>query len=152
LKTTIKVFAVLLYLFLCNHAYAVCNVTATSVNFGAYDVFVTAPDDSTGTITILCDKNTSTVRTSISASPNSGGFNPRKMRPATGTYLLNYNLFTNSARTTIWGDGTAGTSTMISNNVRKGTPVTLNVFGRIPAGQDVGVGSYSEILTVTIAY
>jgi spore coat protein U-like protein len=152
LKTTIKVFAVLLYLFLCNQVYAVCNVTATSVNFGAYDVFVTAPDDSTGTITILCDRNTNPVRTSISASPNSGGFNPRQMRRISGAGLrLNYNLFTNAARTTIWGDGTSGTST-VSSNARRNRPVTLTIYGRIPAGQDVVIGLYNETLVVTIAY
>jgi len=151
LKTAVKIFMLLLFLSLCNRAHAVCNVTATSVNFGTYDVFVATPDDSTGTITIVCDRNTNPVITSISASPNSGGFNPRKMKLTTGTELLNYNLFTNAARTTIWGDGTAGTS-RVSRNLRRNQPVNLTVYGRIPAGQDVRIGSYSETLTVTITY
>jgi spore coat protein U-like protein len=73
------------------------------------------------------------------------------MKLATGTELLNYNLFTNAARTTIWGDGTAGTS-RVSRNLRRNQPVNLTVYGRIPAGQDVRIGSYSETLTVTITY
>jgi len=151
LKTAVKIFMLLIFLSLCNQAHGVCNVTATSVNFGTYDVFVTTPDDSTGTITIVCDRNTSPVRTSIGPSPNSGGFNPRQMRRTPGVVRLNYNLFTNAARTTIWGDGTAGTST-VSSNARRNRPVTLTVYGRIPAEQDVRIGSYSETLTVTITY
>lgn len=129
---------------------ATCNVSATGVNLGSYDVFSISPADSTGTITILCDATTN-VLTAIGQSPNSGGFNPRKMRHSSLADLLNYNLFTNVARTTIWGNGTGGTST-VTQKATKNKPLDLTVYGRIPQGQDISGGLYGETLTVTITW
>jgi len=89
--------------------------------------------------------------TAIGRSSNSGVFNPRQMKLATGTDLMNYNLFNNNARTRIWGDGTGGTFTT-TRTVRRNRPVTLTVYGRITAGQDVSIGTYSDTLVVTITW
>ena len=53
--------------------------------------------------------------------------------------MLNYNLYLNSARTTVWGDGTGGTSVL---TVTLNANVTRNqtVFSRVPARQDVTSG------------
>lgn len=128
---------------------AACFVSATNVSFGSYDVFVAVPLDSTGTVTVSCDSRTD-VTVSIGPSGTSGGFNPRQIGRVSGSDRLNYNLFTTASRTVIWGDGTAGTSTVLISNVRRGRPETRTIYGRIPAGQDVSVGSYSDSLTVTI--
>lgn len=129
---------------------AVCNLTTTGVNFGAYDVFLTTPADSTGTATILCDATTN-VATSIGQSPNSGGFNPRRMKHSSLGDLMIYNLYTDSSRTIIWGDGTGGTSTVTQKAI-KNKPLNLTIYGRIPPGQDVSGGLYGETLTVTITW
>ena len=71
---------------------------------------------------------------------------PRKM--TSGANILNYNLYTNAARTTVRGDGSGGTSTQATN----GTNVTRTVYGRIPALQNAFVGSYSDAIIVTIVY
>jgi spore coat protein U-like protein len=125
--------------------------TVTDVNFGSYDVLSTNNNDSTGSFRIDCSATWTMVTSSISASPNSGGFNPRQMKLATGTDLLSYNLFTNSSRSTIWGDGTQGTST-VTVNVQKNHPWTGTIYGRIPPGQNVGIGSYGEVLVITINF
>jgi spore coat protein U-like protein len=129
-------------------AHSACTVTTTAANFGNYNVFTTTTVNTTGTIRVTCSPRAN-IQIAIGASPNSGGFNPRSMKLTTGTDLLNYNLYTNSARTTIWGDGTSGTSVVIVNNVSN---TTRTVYGRIPALQDVRAGSYSETLTVTVTY
>lgn len=142
----------LLSLILGTAAHAACRVTTTGMNFGAYDVFAAVPRDTTGTVTVACDRNPPTdVTVSIGASPTSGGFNPRQMRRTSGTDRLNYNLFTTASMTTAWGDGSAGTSTVLLGKVNKNRPVTATIYGRIPPGQNVSVGTYTDTLTVTIA-
>jgi len=152
-KTFVRLCALLLFACLAGEARAICNVTATSISFGAYDVFVAAPLDSTGSVTVSCnDASPRDVTVSIGASATSGGFNPRKMKRLSGSDLLDYNVFTASSRSTIWGDGTAGTSTVLLSNVKKNQPRVTTIYGRIPAGQDIQVGSYTDTVTITILY
>jgi spore coat protein U-like protein len=73
------------------------------------------------------------------------------MRHSSKSDLLNYNLFTDAARSAVWGDGTQGTSTL-SSKVQRNKPWVATVYGRIPAGQNVPVGLYSDTLTVTIIW
>lgn len=151
MERNIKVIGFLLLIFLSGNAYAACNVTATGINFGIYDVFKTTPLDSTGSVTVTCDETPPpTIKISISRSNNSGSFIPRQMRHATKADFLNYNLFTNASMTEVWGDGTGGTSTVLLKKVSKNKPEIVIIYGRIPPGQDVSAGSYSDTLTVTI--
>jgi spore coat protein U-like protein len=141
------------------NANAACAVSTTPVNFGFYDVLSSASLDSTGSITVDCSVGPSPpnppvdVLITIDQSANSGSFNPRKMKNATGPDLLNYNLYNDTTMVSIWGDGTGGTSTVILRKVNKNRPpVVTTVYGRIPGGQDVSAGPYSDILTVTITW
>jgi spore coat protein U-like protein len=127
-----------------------CSVSTVGVNFGGYSTLSASNVSSTGTITINCNRKISTVL-SIGASPNSGGFQPRQMKMASGSDLLSYNLYTTSAQTTIWGDGTSGTST-VPLSVYRSTPKDAIIYGLLPASQDVYVGSYSESLVVTVDF
>ena len=130
---------------------AACRVSTTGLAFGAYDVFSYVPRDSTGTVTVECDRNPPTdVTIAIGASGGSGGFNPRQMRRTAGADRMNYNLYTAASMSTVWGDGSAGTSTVFLSKVNKNHPVTTTIYGRIPPRQNVSVGSYSDTLTVTI--
>ena len=131
---------------------ASCIISTTPVNFGSYDVFSASPTDATGLITITCNETPSPYApVSIGPSPNSGGFNPRKMKLTSGTDLLNYNLYTDAARTSIWGDGTSGTVS-VWRKFLKNKPENLTVYGRIPPGQDVSAGTYTDTLTVTLIW
>jgi len=155
-KARVKTAAIVIFSLLAWEAHAACNVSTTSVNFGNYDVFLATPLDSTGTTTVWCDENLkSNMIIDIGPSGNSGGFQPRKMRRSSGSDLLDYNLYTNSSRTTVWGNGTAGTSTVNvgGGRLKKNEPPTsLTIFGRVPPGQNVSVGTYSDTLVVTITW
>jgi len=143
----------LIYLFLWDgETFAACNVSTIPVNFGNYNVFSPVPLDTTGAIIVTCDERPAPrVTTAIGPSPNSGGFDPRMMKQTTGSDLLGYNLYLDSNRTRIWGDGSGNTFT-ISRIVRIGRPWVRNVYGRIPPGQDVSAGFYTDTLTVTITW
>ncbi len=146
------IFIFLLFLHYADRAFAACNVSTTSVNFGNYDVFSAVPLDTTGTITVACDERPlPRVTIAIGPSPNSGGFDPRMMKLTTGSDLLNYNFYINRNRTRIWGDGSGNTFTR-SRRVRRNRPWVRNVYGRIPPGQDVSAGLYADTLTVTITW
>ncbi|MBI5663941.1 MAG: spore coat protein U domain-containing protein [Nitrospirae bacterium] len=131
---------------------AACTVSTTPVTFGSYNVFSTGPLDATGTVTVNCNEAPPpTVTISIGQSTNSGGFDPRAMKLAAGSELLSYNLYTDSNRTYIWGDGSGNTST-VRKKVFKSTPMATTVYGRVPPIQNVSAGSYNEVLTVTIVW
>lgn len=126
-----------------------CTISVTSVAFGNYNVFTTTADDSTGTITYRC--NSSAMNISISLSDGSSStYSPRTLRK--GSEILQYNLYRNAARTTIWGNGTGGTSVYTSANPPNNSNVSVTIYGRIPAQQDVSAGSYSDTVSAVINF
>ena len=68
-----------------------------------------------------------------------------------GTYTMDYNLFTDAAHLTIWGDGTPGTI-LVAGIAPNNTNVIHTVYGRIPGNQNLFAGAYTDTITVTITY
>jgi spore coat protein U-like protein len=130
------------------HAQA-CTISATSVNFGTYNVFNGSDVDSTGTVTYRCNGSAHNITVGLTQGA-SGIFNPRRMQK--GAEVLSYNLFLDASRSTIWGDGTSGTSTYSIANPPNNTNVNLTVYGRVQAGQDVSAGSFSDTVTAVINF
>ncbi len=124
-----------------------CTLSATAVTFGNYNVFKTSATLVNGSVSFKC-----TVSAAITIQLNKGSsssFNPRTMKLTTN--VLDYNLYLNAALTTIWGDGTGGSSTYSNSAPGTGT-VTVTVYGSIPALQNVPSGSYSDTITATITF
>jgi len=130
-------------------AEAACPVSTTSANFGTYDVFSASANASTATITYRCGNADKDILITLSQG-SSPTFTPRMLR--NGTEVLQYNLYRDAAFSTIWGDGTSGTATYTLKNPPNNQDVILTVYGRIPAQQDVAVGSYADGLIVTINF
>jgi len=122
---------------------AKCTVSTTAVSFSTYDVFSTLNDDITGSIIVKCRPS---APYSLSLSPGSGTYASRTM--TSSIYTLNYNLFVDATRLTIWGDGSAGTGTVSGN----AADATHTVYGRIPARQNAHVGSYADTIIVTVTF
>jgi len=127
---------------------ASCTLSATPVAFGPYDVFQVGPTDSTGTITYRCNNNDHGIRIAISTG-TSGTFTNRTLK--NGSENLQYNLFYGGFAQ-VWGDGTGGTTTYFQHNPPNNQNVVVTVYGRTPAGQDVGIGSYADTVVVTLEY
>lgn len=155
MNNTLKTLAVIVFFIVLCKAGAVsalCNISTTPVSFGSYDVFTAVPLDATGTITVDCNETPPpTVTISIGQSTNSGGFDPRAMKLATGSELILYNLYIDSNRSNIWGDGSGNTMT-VQGRVKKNRPFINTVYSRVPPLQDVKAGPYNETLTVTIVW
>ncbi len=131
-----------------------CSIGGVSINFGNYNIFSPSPTDSIGIINLNCE-NVPWVDLKLGVSSTSGTFNPRRMKRSGGSDVLEYNIFTDPARTVIFGDGTGGTQT-IRVHKPPGTPAKepwssqITIYARIPPGQDVPAGDYSDSLTITV--
>jgi spore coat protein U-like protein len=125
------------------------GVSTTPVDFGPYNARTGGgPVDGQGSVSVDCDAGTAF---DVALDPGqSGGFSPRRMARTGGGYQLDYNLYLDAARVQVWGDGTGVTVTQ--SGVGAATPRNYTVYGRIPPLQNVGVGAYSDSVTVTVTY
>ena len=125
--------------------FADCNVSSSGVSFGNYDVFAVNHTDSAGTLTVNC--SVETPYTLKLAPGSSGNFSQRKMFKG-GDYLA-YNIYSDAARTLVWGDGTGGS---VTKSGQAGATEQHTLYGRIPAKQNVFVGNYLDTIIVTIEW
>ncbi len=129
-----------------------CSVSGTTLHFGAAldPVLTPQPVDASSTLTVRCT-NTTPYTVALDAGSNAGGataFGNRSM--TNGSELLGYQLYLNPGRTTVWGDGTGGSSTQAGTG--SGSDQTLTVHGRLPILSGAVPGSYADTVTVTITY
>lgn len=124
-------------------------VSVPPVDFGSYDVFNPSPTTATASITFRCTGSGGTNIMTMTLSAGSGTFANRAL--LSGTESLVYNLFLDATYTQIWGDGSPGTF-VFSIDPNSSGRRNVTVYGRIPAGQDVGVGSYTDTITVTMNF
>jgi spore coat protein U-like protein len=126
-----------------------CSIAVVSpVSFGVYDVFSTVPNDNgVGSLTVDCQGSGNTTFVAALGDGRGHGYAPRVMRD--GEKSLNYNLYTDATRSVVWGDGSGGSQIV---TFTKNKNVTMDVFGRIPAGQDVPVGTYTDNITATVTF
>lgn len=130
-----------------------CTVTATPVSFGSYNPVATGTNDSAGTVRVICTLVAS-LAGSFTVDLSTGTSNSYAARTLRGPGgALTYNLYTNAARSLVWGNGTGGTDRVTySFTAALGVDQSFTVYGRIPAGQNVAPGLYSDTITVTVTY
>lgn len=122
---------------------ATCTLGIQGVSFGNYDFLSSQNLDGVGNVSVTCDVSTSYT---IALSPGTGTYALRLL--SNGSYQLTYNLYTDAAHTTVWGDGSSGSS-IVSGS---GTSAGYSAYGSIPAGQNPYAGSYSDAITVTLTF
>lgn len=134
-------------------AQAVCQINLSTLIFGNYDPLETSPVDSVGNLTYFCSQPVPIVTITIDRSGGGNMLN-RRMGHSGGqdADALLYNIYLDAARTAIWGDGTQGSQIWVAPNPPVRTSIQVPIYGRIPAGQNIGVGSYGDTLTITINY
>lgn len=125
-----------------------CQVTVSPLNFGNYDTFSGGPRDATGKITVNCDAGLPfTVKLDQGETPGRS-FNPRELRAAGTRNNLKFNLYRDSARQEIWGDGTG--NTFVVTGTGTGNPIPLTVYGRIQPRQNVPAEHYFDQINVIV--
>ena len=128
-------------------------MTALPLSFGSYNPVSGTATDAAGEVTVLCTAVLSiNVGYSIRLSTGGGSYAARHMSLLTNT--LDYNLYTNAARSSVWGDGSGGTATVSDSYALALLAVTRQypVYARIPAAQNVAAGAYTDSITVTVEY
>lgn len=134
-----------------------CTASAQAASFGTYDPNASGSDDTVGQVTVSCStlstgKQTVAYQINLSAG---GGGNVATRRMSSGVNKLTYNFYIDNARQRIWGDGT-GSSSVVSDSgsiaLLGGLTRNYPVYARIPAGQNVRAGIYTDTITVTVIY
>jgi spore coat protein U-like protein len=126
---------------------AVCDITASDLAFGNYTAQSGNPLLGTTQLIATCTPNT-TYNVGLNEGTSPGAtVNQRRM--VSGANVLNYQLYTDANRTTIWGN-TAGTDTVAGTGT--GVAVQHVVYGTVPAAQVVPAAEYADTITVRIYY
>jgi len=130
-----------------------CSVSTTGIAFGNYNPVAGISTDSSGSIRVQCILLLDLAGSYTIALSPGGSASYVQRRMSNGGSLLGYNLYIDSARSQIWGDGT-GVSQIVTNNFAALLAVdqTTPIYGRIPAGQNVAAGSYADSIIVTITF
>lgn len=126
---------------------ASCTLTAgNTLAFGNYDPNSGTNLDGQTTVNVSCTNGT-TADLALDVGSNADVSTRRMADITNGTSFLQYELYSDSGRTTVWGSG-ANAVTYTGQGVLSAE--NLTVYGRVPSGQDVQVDSYSDTVTVTL--
>lgn len=132
-----------------------CTISTVGITFGSYDPVVSHAStnlDSNGSVTVSCTNGSATTigmgQGTFPAGASSAAVPLRQM--GSGAHRLRYDLYQDAARTTIWGDiGTPAARAYTSTGV---AATIITIYGRVPSGQDVSVGAYTDTVTATISF
>jgi spore coat protein U-like protein len=132
---------------------ATCNISTSTLSFGSYDPLaanVTAALNGTGAIGTTCSNGlTNAITLDQGLNPASGSTDavPLRQLRSSGN-VLSYFLYSNSARTTVFGN-TSGTGV---GQTGTGAAASATVFGQIPGGQNAAPGNYADTVVATVTF
>lgn len=124
-----------------------CTISATNLDFTSYDPTSATDKDATSMVSVLCT-NSSAWNIGLSAGGFSGATVTTRKMTGPSTYSLGYSLFSDSSRSVNWGN--VGTERVSGTGA--GANQDNTVYGRIPSGQNVGAGHYSDSITATVTF
>jgi spore coat protein U-like protein len=122
-----------------------CTVAANNLNFGTAGL-LTANTDASTTLSPVCTNGTP-YNVGLDKGLNGSSVTNRQMKA--GSALVNYSLYSNSGRTTNWGN-TVGTDTVSGTGT--GSAQSLTAYGRIPSQPTPAPATYSDTIVVTLTY
>ncbi len=126
-----------------------CTVSTNSLSFGNVNTISGANFDQSGGINVLCTNGTPWTASAGLGAGTGASFASRVM--TSGSDTLAYNLYTNAARSTVWGDGSGTTSQLVGTG--SGSTQTVTVYGRVASGQSSApAGVYADTVSVTVSY
>jgi spore coat protein U-like protein len=127
---------------------AVCTVGEGSIAFGSLLGFAsTATLNTSGALSITCTTN---VPFTLALDRGLGqSISSRLMTLSGGSATIRYQIFQDAAHSTIFGDGTNGST---RGGVGTGTAQLIDLFGQIPSQNISAVGAYSDSISVTTVF
>lgn len=132
-----------------------CKISTTTMDFGSTASAIAANIDSTATISAQCT-NTIPYSVGLSSGVNASGSQNRMRLGATANYV-NYNLYTDSARSQAWTTTTSTTSCTSGVNTCSlgtgtGSSQNIIVYGRVPAQTAPAAGTFTDTVVVTFTF
>ncbi|KND57825.1 Sigma-fimbriae tip adhesin [Candidatus Burkholderia verschuerenii] len=138
-----------------HHALAqTCSATVSSVDFGQISPATTSATTATGSITVSCTGLLNLpVRACVSLGTGSGGNSYTPRTATSGTNTLQYNLYSDSAATSMWGSQLAGYSPVTVDfplTALVTAYIVVPIYGRVLPGQSKLVaGTYLSTFSGT---
>jgi spore coat protein U-like protein len=121
--------------------------TTTDLDFGSSG-FLLSNVDVQSSIQVQCT-NTTPYNVGFDKGVNGASVTARQLKGGPSNETINYAIYSNSGRTTNWGN-TIGTDTVTGTG--NGTPQTIQVYGRVPPQTTPTPGNYTDTITVTVTY
>jgi spore coat protein U-like protein len=126
-----------------------CSATISSINFGSISPATTSLATVTGSVAVTCSGLVDLpMRVCINLGAGSGGSTYAPRLAASGANTLQYNLFSDSAYSTIWGNRTASYGPItVDIPLTALSTYTVNVpmYARVPSGQSTLLaGTYTS--------
>lgn len=140
-----------------------CSSNDVSLSFGPYLSINAAPLDAQGNLVVTCTRSIApgeissakvTISVALGPSQGSNSIQNRQMFRGGGADLLNYNVYLDTGRISVWGnsDGvdTATQDLSIPNKATRSA--TFTFYGRVFPLQNITPGPYSDALLITVNY
>jgi spore coat protein U-like protein len=129
-----------------------CSATMSTVDFGQISPEVTTQANAVGSLSVSCTGLVNLpVRACVSFGTGSGGSSWSPRVATSGANTLQYNLYTDSAATTIWGSQQASYAPVTVDfplTALVTAVITVPVYGRVLSGQSSLVaGTYTSNFT-----
>ena len=130
---------------------ASCVVGASSLAFpSATSAAISAANvDAVGNVTVNCTTG-SAYKISLDAGSGTGATLANRKMGAGINQWLGYSIYTAANRTSVWGDGSSGSS--VVGGTGTGRNQSIFAYGRIFGGQIVPAASYADVVNVTVRY
>lgn len=127
-----------------------CTITFNNINHGTVTTLASNNDAASVGDNITCSFADSY---SIALNVGTGGGTFATRTLANGGNTLNFNVYSDAGRTTVWGDGSAGAPALVGMATGGGTPNDLTVYSRVLGGQTgKPEGTYSSTITATATF
>jgi spore coat protein U-like protein len=127
---------------------------APTLGFGAYSPIganSTTALNGSGNLSVTCTTGSTTPTIALGQGANaltgSSGVVPVRQM-ANGASRLGYYLYQEVGRTTVWGDGVTSKSVATPD----GLAHIETIYGKVTAGQNLPIGSYSDTVAVTVTF
>jgi spore coat protein U-like protein len=127
-----------------------CTISDATLGFGTYDPSNTSDTVAQGTLGFRCSSGVSmTIDLGTGSNSVAAGSGLRGM--ANAGNVLPYQIYSDSARTTVWGTGMP-TGTSVSKSGTGGAD-TVIMYGKIPLGKTTVIdGAYQDIVVATLNF
>ena len=134
-----------------------CTVSSSSISFGNYDPTNGAGLSAQGTISAKCTKGDAVsvaLNQGANPAPGSTPLAPlRRMTNGASNYLPYHIYIAAPPSKQEWGTGAAGKNqpmAQIASGVN--VPVVFTTYGSLPAGTNVPVGDYTDIVVAVVTF